>query len=248
MLLTRLYGCSMSLKVSNLSKSFLVRGNSLIFGRKTKLSVLKNISFETCKGECIALIGPNGSGKTTLLKIIAGLILPDQGDVLDHKNQPIKHSKITMVNSNDRSFFWRLSVNENLQFFCATPFKESRKQISEALDLLNLSSKGNTMFMKLSYGERKKVAIARALLSNAKILLLDEITNSLDISAKTLLIQTIKSLLVKGNIELIIFATHALDEVLSLSNRFIYIENKNLAKDQSVTGRTLLSDVESLFT
>ena len=101
--------------------------------------------------------------------------------------------------------------------------------------------------MGLSYGERKKISIARALLNNSKILLLDEITNSLDINAKRTVISTLKDLLNKNHLHLIIFATHSLDEVVRLSNRFLFIKEKAIYIDQKVNKNMLVSDIEKNF-
>ena len=152
-----------------------------------------------------------------------------------------------MVNSNDRSFFWRLSVRENLRFFCELSNKNSSKKIIEILESLKLLNKIDTPFMFLSYGERKKVSIARALLKDSKILLLDEITNSLDISAKKLVTESIKSLMKEGKIKLILFATHSLDEVMSLSNRLLFIGKNKILYDLKIYDKTTLEDIEALF-
>ena len=160
---------------------------------------------------------------------------------------PLDFSQISMVNSNDRSFFWRLSVKENLKFFCSLSDKDSLEKIEQTLILLDIFDKIDLPFMSLSYGERKKISIARALLKDSKILLLDEITSSLDISAKKIIISTLKDLLKKNRLQLIIFATHSLDEVVRLSNRFLFIKDKAIFIDQKVNENTRISDIESKF-
>ena len=235
------------IKVFQISKSF-KENSSFSFRKKNKkISVFKNISFEIKKKDCIALIGPNGSGKTTLLKLISGLIIPDAGSITYSDGNPIDSSKISMVNSNDKSFFWRLSVRENLKFFCSLSNNNSLKKIKEILILLDIFDKIDSPFMSLSYGERKKISIARALLNNSKILLLDEITNSLDINSKKIVISTLKDLLKKNHLDLIIFATHSLDEIVRLSNRFLFLKDKAIHIDQKVNENTLISDIETKF-
>ena len=140
-----------------------------------------------------------------------------------------------------------ISVKENLKFFCSLSNKDSLKKIEHTLILLDLFDKIDLPFMSLSYGERKKISIARALLNNSKILLLDEITNSLDISAKKIVISTLKDLLKKNHLQLIIFATHSLDEVIRLSNRFLLIKDKAIFIDQKVNENTRISDIETKF-
>ncbi len=234
------------LKVSNLSKSF-TYSTGFFFKKRFQKKILKDISFTASFGDCIALLGSNGCGKTTLLNLISGLLTSDEGSIKNKLNEPMDSSKIAMVNSNDRSFFWRLSVDENLKFFCSLSNRESIKKIEEILSLLNMLDKINLPFMSLSYGERKKISIARALLNGSKILLLDEITNSLDISAKKIVISSLKDLLRKKHLELVIFATHSLDEVVNLSNRVMYIKDKSIFIDKKVDENILISDIEKLF-
>ena len=235
------------LKVNNLSKSFSKNSLNFFFKNNKKFSILESVSFDAFEGDIIAILGPNGCGKTTLLKMIAGILISDSGFVADGNGNELNNSKIAMVNSNDRSFFWRLSVKENLRFFCALSNENSSKKIIEILESLELLNKIDTPFMFLSYGERKKVSIARALLKDSKILLLDEITNSLDISAKKLVTESIKSLMKEGKIKLVLFATHSLDEVMSLSNRLLFIENNKILHDLKISNKTTLEDIEALF-
>ena len=235
------------LKVSQLTKSYTKPSLGFFNAEKSKKIILKDLSFSAKEGDCIALLGKNGCGKTTLLKLISGVLTLDKGSITNNFDVPLDFSQISMVNSNDRSFFWRLSVKENLKFFCSLTNKNSTKKIKETLILLDIFDKIDFPFMSLSYGERKKISIARALLNDSKILLLDEITSSLDISAKKIVISTLKDLLKKNHLQLIIFATHSLDEVISLSNRFLYIKNKSIFTSQSVNEKTLVSDIERLF-
>ena len=235
------------LKIAQLSKSFSKKSLNFFFKNNKKISILEDVSFDAFEGDIIAILGPNGCGKTTLLKMIAGILISDSGFVADENGNKLNNSKIAMVNSNDRSLFWRLSVRENLRFFCELSNKNSSKKIIEILESLKLSNKIDTPFMFLSYGERKKVSIARALLKDSKILLLDEITNSLDISAKKLVTESIKSLMKEGKIKLILFATHSLDEVISLSNRLLFIDKNKILYDLKVNDKTTLEDIEALF-
>tara|TARA_A100001015_G_scaffold281471_1_gene344749 strand:- start:501 stop:1211 length:711 start_codon:yes stop_codon:yes gene_type:complete len=235
------------LKVNKLFKSYSEPSLGFFNTEESKKTILKDLSFNAKEGDCIALLGKNGCGKTTLLKLISGVLSLDKGSITNNFDMPLDFSQISMVNANDRSFFWRLSVKENLKFFCSLSNKNSLEKIKETLILLDIFDKIDFPFMSLSYGERKKISIARALLNDSKILLLDEITNSLDISAKKIVISTLKDLLKKNHLQLIIFATHSLDEVISLSNRFLYIKDKTIFTNQRVNEKTLVSDIERLF-
>ena len=110
------------LKVSQLSKSFTKPSLGFLNTEKSKKIILKNLSFIAKEGDCIALLGKNGCGKTTLLKLISGLLTLDKGSITNNFDKPLDFSQISMVNSNDRSFFWRLSVKENLKFFCSLSY------------------------------------------------------------------------------------------------------------------------------
>jgi ABC-type multidrug transport system ATPase subunit len=189
-------------------------------------------------GDSIALIGKNGAGKTTLLKILSGLIIQDRGEiVLDRK------TKLSCVNTNERSFFWRLSVFENLTFFSSFD-KIDKNKIREVLQIFSLDKKIDSPYMHLSSGERKKVSIVRSLLKNANLLLFDEATSSLDAISKRIFINTIKSLLDTNFISAVIFSTHSLNEALSLSNKIVLIDNGKIIKQKSTSE---FKNVDDLF-
>ena len=92
------------------------------------VEAVKDISFSVGDGDIYGFLGPNGAGKTTLIKLLFNLINPDQGNIKwngSHKNfieNIVKRS--ALINNNDRSFFWRLSVLDNLKFFCRTYFRQ----------------------------------------------------------------------------------------------------------------------------
>ena len=192
-------------------------------------------------GDSIALIGKNGAGKTTLLKTLSGLIIQDSGEiVLDKKTM------LSSVNTNERSFFWRLSVFENLTFFSSFD-KIDKNKIREVLQIFNLDKKIDSPYMHLSSGERKKISIARSLLKNANLLLFDEATSSLDITSKRIFINTIKSLLDKNIISSIIFSTHSLNEALSLSNKIVLIDDGKIIQQKSTSEFKNVDDLFSLY-
>ena len=221
------------LEIKNLSKSF-YSANFFKKGSKEN-TVLNKISLEVRPGDCVALIGKNGAGKTTLIKTLSGLIIQDSGEIVMDR-----YTKLSSVNTNERSFFWRLSVFENLSFFSSFE-KIDKNKVREILQIFSLEKKIDSPYMHLSSGERKKISIARSLLKNANLLLFDEATSSLDITSKRIFINTIKSLLDKNIISAVIFATHSLNEVLSLSNKVVLIEN-GMIKHQKYTSEFKTAD------
>ena len=187
------------LEIREITKSF----SDIGFLKKKPTKVLKKISLKLNQGDVLELIGKNGSGKTTFLKIISGLIKQDAGDIY-----PKDFSK-TYVSSSERAFFWRLTVMENLQFFYSIrhlEFKEKRHEL--CLDLLKrfeLFSYKDKLFMHLSSGQKKKVAIISALLNDSDIFLFDEVTTSLDEQSVNALLEYLNQI---RKDKIIIWATH----------------------------------------
>jgi len=227
------------LETKNLSKSYY---KSNIFKKGSKRNtVLDKISFKVYPGDSIALIGKNGAGKTTLLKTLSGLIIQDSGEIVLNRK-----TRLSSVNTNERSFFWRLSVFENLTFFSSFD-RIDKNKIREVLQIFNLDKKIDSPYMQLSSGERKKVSIARSLLKNANLLLFDEATSSLDISSKTVFINTIKSLLDKNIISAVIFSTHSLNEALNLSNKIILIDDGKIIQQKYTSEFETVDELLDLY-
>ena len=155
-------------------------------------TVLQNIDLQLDVGEVLCVLGPNGSGKTTLLKIIAGLILPDEGQVAvmghDLRTQPLKAKRCTGLSlAEGLDFYGRLTGFQNLSFFAAlhgvsgAAFKERLRELVPWLGLKDILT---THSQKLSCGQQQRLSLARALLHDPPILLLDEPTKELDPNAQ----------------------------------------------------------------
>jgi len=150
----------MSIKLKKISKKF----NSGSFFKQSSSIVLENVDLELTKGDILGIAGPNGAGKTTLFKIILGLIEPTNGtiDLDDRRNKYFAY-----VNTNSRSFYWRLSTKDNLIFY-GKLLNLSDKEIN--LSIKNLSQKFEVEslleipFMKLSSGQMQTMLIIRSLL------------------------------------------------------------------------------------
>jgi len=206
---------------------------------KNGIVALKSVSFNVNEGQICSIIGPNGAGKTTLLKIIAGLILPDEGRVLycdGHytysiiKNKDIK--KITgLLPNSERSFYYRLTGRQNLEFFAMLmdiPPAKREERINKSLELVNFPRKIiNNRFMTYSKGERQKLGLARALLNNPRIVLLDEPTTGLDpVSSKE--IREVILSLKKGRI--FVLCSHDLREVEEISDEVVILHKGKIIK------------------
>ena len=190
------------IELKNISKTFVERSWRTMLLRKEpkRVEALKGVSLAINQGEVFGLLGPNGAGKTTLIKILATLILPDNGysSICDYDlcNQPHHVRRmIGLVSTSERSFYWRLTGRQNLSFFamlCDLPNSSRKNRIEELLAMVGLKEKADTPFMKYSTGQQQRLAIARALLADPRVLLMDEPTRSLDPPAASELRNLIK--------------------------------------------------------
>ncbi|MFL2721437.1 MAG: ATP-binding cassette domain-containing protein, partial [Gammaproteobacteria bacterium] len=147
------------ISVDNISKSF----------TKDKFVVIKDYSTNFKKNTLNIIHGPNGSGKSTLLRLIAGHIYPDKGHVL-LDGKIIKPGQVSYVNNNERSFFWRLNVIDNLEFFLKMADKYNDFEYDLLLESFKVKDLLNKPFMSLSSGQKQKINIIRGLACNKDIL------------------------------------------------------------------------------
>ncbi len=214
-----------------LEKSFVKKRSArdlvrLRFRRAERVHALRGVDLDVREGEIFGLLGPNGAGKTTLLKILSCLILPDRGSAVVGGEDTVHESrvkpKIGLVHSDERSFYWRLSGVENLRFFARlydVPRSRSEARIGELLGRVDLLEASDRRFSDYSSGMKQRLAIARALLHDPPILLMDEPTRSLDpASAKSLRAFIADELRGKDG-KTILLATHNLHEAEALCDR-----------------------------
>jgi ABC-2 type transport system ATP-binding protein len=154
----------------------------------SQTEVLRGVSLDVLRGEILGLVGPNGAGKTTLLEILATLLIPTRGraevegyDVV-HEPQRVKRV-LAYCPCDSRTFYPRLSGRQNLEFFAFLndlPARECRKRVDAVLDLVEMNGARHLPFQQFSEGMKQRLAVARALITNPRVLLLDEPTRSLD--------------------------------------------------------------------
>ncbi|MCG7522008.1 ABC transporter ATP-binding protein [Ruegeria sp. Ofav3-42] len=188
------------------------------------LKALNDVTMDFPNGGFFALLGPSGSGKTTLLRAIAGFIFADSGSIYigdqSVENIPVEKRDIGMMFQN-YALFPNMTVADNVGFGLRVRkvgAAEERRRVGEALELVQLGQLGDRKPHQLSGGQRQRVALARAIVTNPKVLLLDEPLSALD-----------KSLRVDMQIELkriqreigitTIFVTHDQEEALTLSDK-----------------------------
>jgi ABC-2 type transport system ATP-binding protein len=153
------------------------------------VEALRGVSLEVWPGEIHALLGPNGAGKTTLLRILVGLLIPDEGDVgvlgqpLDVMTSRRFRRSFGFVPSGDRSFYLRVSGLENLLFFArlhGLPKRQATSRSHELLEMVGLGDAASRRVGLYSHGMQKRLSVARALLTEPRILFVDEATHDLD--------------------------------------------------------------------
>jgi len=194
---------------------------------------VKGISLAVPSGELITIMGPTGAGKTTLLKMIATLLLPTRGEVkvwgmpIGVKDTQVKE-RVGFVVSDERSFYWRLTGRENLEFFAALNgyFGARRdKCIDHALETVGLMDVAKERFTGYSSGMRQKMAIARGLLHDPDLLIMDEPTRSLDPADQVRVAKFVVDRLVNDLGRTVILATHDLALVDRLSQRVLMLRD-----------------------
>jgi ABC-2 type transport system ATP-binding protein len=170
------------LSVRLLRKTY--RCGGLLRGKTS--AVLDGVTFDAHPGEVLGLVGANGTGKTTILHVIAGLVRPDagwigfDGETLDAQRA---QREVALCSSADRSFYYRLTLRENLRFFGALQGLRGAAlngRIDAALDAMDLHVFADRKYFRCSTGTRQRLTFARALLSDAPIVLLDEPTRAVD--------------------------------------------------------------------
>ncbi|MEJ5272968.1 MAG: ATP-binding cassette domain-containing protein [Spirochaetota bacterium] len=212
-----------NIEIEKLSKSFK--------SKKEYIKAVDEVSFSIEEGTIFSLLGPNGAGKTTTIKILATLLLPDSGyakicgyDVV--KDDLKVRQNLGTVLPGERTLFWKLSVKENLSYFAdlyGLRPSYSKKRIEYLLKRFQIEDRKNTFVEKLSTGFRQRVVLCRALLSDPKVLLLDEPTLGLDPEAARNLRNLILEIKKEG--KTILLTTHYMYEADELSD-FVAIINK----------------------
>ena len=160
------------LSIKKISKSFDLKKNK-------KNIVLKNFTRKIELNTFNYIEGSNGSGKTTFFKILSGDILPDEGELLLN-DQKLINSDVAYIGTNDRSFYWRLSVFDNLSFFNNLFNTKDNININLLMDELGIFDLKDKKFMDLSQGQKQKVNICRGFLKKSEIIIFDEALSSTD--------------------------------------------------------------------
>ena len=192
--------------------------------------VLQSINFSLQEGNVLAILGPSGCGKSTLLKVIAGIVTPTDGRIfwnsVDILKAPAHKRGIGLMFQNN-ALFPHMSVHDNIRFgleMLSISKDEANDRTVDLLELVGLKDYGNRSIDSLSGGESQRVALARVLAPEPKLVLLDEPFNSLDRSLRRSLVDQVFEILRAKKITSI-HVTHEGDEASLFSDSILIIEN-----------------------
>src|SRR5579863_7527931 len=182
------------------------------------------VDLEIAEGEFLTMLGPSGSGKTTLLRVIAGFERPDSGTVelagKDVTRQPPYARDVNTV-FQDYALFPHMTVIENVEYglkIHKVPKTERRRKADQMLDLVRLSGLGDRKPVQLSGGQRQRVALARSIVNEPEVLLLDEPLGALDLKLRQEMQSELKRIQQEVGITFI-YVTHDQEEALTMSDR-----------------------------
>lgn len=191
---------------------------------------VKGIDFVISRGECFGFLGPNGAGKTTTMKMIYGLIRIDEGELnifgLDARREMrLIKSRLGVV-PQEENLDPDLTTLRNLELFARyfrIPASAARRRAADAINFMQLNEHANTKINTLSGGMKRRLLIARALLNDPEMLILDEPTTGLDPQARHLIWQKLRALKESG--KSMILTTHYMDEAAQLCDRLVIMDH-----------------------
>ena len=219
------------------------------------VTVVDDLSFAIAPGECLGVIGPNGAGKTTTIRMCLGLTTPDSGAItafgLDMPRNALaikaQLGVVSQMDTLDPDF----SCAENLLVYgryFGLSAAQIRPRIPQLLDFAALAHKADAKPGELSGGMKRRLSLARALVNNPRLLMLDEPTTGLDPQARHLMWERLQALLQQG--KSILLTTHFMDEAERLCSRLLVLDHgKKIAegKPRELIAQHLESDVVEVF-
>ncbi|TME63644.1 MAG: ABC transporter ATP-binding protein [Chloroflexi bacterium] len=199
--------------------------------RRERFRAVDGIDLTVQSGEIFGLLGPNGAGKTTTMKMLATLLIPTSGSIrvlgIDPLARPREvRARLGAMLSGERSLYWKLTARENLEYFAAlyhVPPAETRPRIDRALVAVKLADRADDYVERYSTGMRQRLALARALLPDPPLVILDEPTVGLDPQSSRDLRDRVRELRAQGRT--VLLTTHYMEEADQLCDRVAIIDH-----------------------
>ena len=219
------------------------------------IRAVDGVSFSAAPGEFIALLGPNGAGKTTLFQLLSGLFVPDSGRVeimgQDMARNPVPALAMLGIVFQQPALDLELSVTGNLLFHAGLhgmPRIAAKERIAGELVRLDLAERAHDKAGQLSGGNRRRVELARALLHDPRVLLMDEATVGLDPASRSDLLKLMLALRQERSVA-VLWATHLCDEVEGADRVIVLHRGKVLADTTpaELISRTGATTIEQAF-
>ncbi len=202
-------------------------------------AIIKDLSFSVVEGDVFGLVGVNGAGKSTVIRVMSTLLVPTRGDVLIDGYSVVKKPetvrKLIGYVPDHSSYYSNLTTWEYLDFFGACykiRFRERVELISTLLELMELTKQKDALIEELSKGMKQRLKLARALLHDPKILILDDPFSSLDFYEREEVIELLSELAQLG--KTIFFSSHILADISRICNRIGILESGQLIAHGSV--------------
>jgi lipooligosaccharide transport system ATP-binding protein len=202
---------------------------------------VKGVDFEVYPGECFGFLGPNGAGKTTTMKMIYGAVIPTEGeldvaglDVSKHEREIKRRIGVVPQENNLDDY---LKVRENLLVYGRyydLPRKLALQRADELLEFVQLTEKADSRVEQLSGGMKRRLLIARALINDPEIVVLDEPTTGLDPQARHLVWDRLRALAAEG--KTLLLTTHYMEEAARLCDRLVIMEGGLIIAEGSPSG------------
>ena len=199
--------------------------------KRDRFRAVDGIDLVVEPGEIFGLLGPNGAGKTTTMKMLATLLIPTSGTIrvlgIDPLARPREvRARLGAMLSGERSLYWKLTARENLEYFAAlyhVPPGETKARIANVLAAAKLTDRADDYVERYSTGMRQRLALARALLPDPSLVVLDEPTVGLDPQASRDLRDRVRELKAQGRT--VLLTTHYMEEADQLCDRVAIIDH-----------------------
>ncbi|HET7686159.1 MAG TPA: ATP-binding cassette domain-containing protein [Candidatus Limnocylindria bacterium] len=199
--------------------------------RRERFRAVDGIDLHVGRGEIFGVLGPNGAGKTTTMRMLATLLEPTSGSATVLGLDVVREARevrrrMGAVLSDGRSLYWKLTARENLEYFAAlyhVPAAEIRSRIQEALETVRLDDRADDYVERYSAGMRQRLVLARALLPDPELLLLDEPTVGLDPQSARDLRDRVVALRARGRT--VLLTTHYMEEADQLCDRIAIVDH-----------------------